>query len=183
MNILLENNVPKSKGAKNKGQKWITREIVQLLRKKKNAWRKYKKDMTNRNKSEYDEVAKRVKYTIRRAKTKMEKDFAFSGEDNGKKFREYIKSKTRTRPKIGPIVDENGTTVTDANEMLNLFNNYFSTVLTKEDLNSIPDKATETNERLAGFEIYEKDIVDKINQLKRNSAPGPDGIGPLVLQK
>ncbi len=139
--------------------------------------------MTIRNRCEYDKVAKEVKYAIRRAKAKMERELAFSGDDNGKKFRDYIKSKTKTRPKIGPLVDSNGNAVTDPRKMSGILNDYFATVFTQEDISSIPTKNLETDEKLSSFEVYEREIVDKIYQLKRNSAPGPDGIGPVVLQE
>ena len=179
----IEIHVPKSKGAKVNRRKWVTNEIVGLLRKKKNAWKKYKKDRSMRNKSEYDDAAKKVKYAVRRAKAKMEKDLAFRNEDNGKKFRDYIQSRTKTRPRVGPLVDDGGNSTCDSQEMANILNRYFGTVFTQENLANIPVKPRETRETLGSIEIHEKDIREKIANLKTTSAPGPDKIGPRILQE
>ena len=179
----IEKHVPKSRGTNGKRQRWVTKEIASLLRKKKNAWKKYKKDMSTRNREEYEDAAKKVKYKIRRAKANMEKELAYCRDDNGRKFRDYVKSRTKTRPKVGPLVDENGASTSDSREMAEILNRYFGSVFTQENLANIPVKSNETQERLSSLEIYEKNIIDKISNLKTNSAPGPDGIGPRILQE
>jgi hypothetical protein len=57
-------------------------------------------------------LEKDLKKSIRRAKRKQERDLFKNDDRNGKKFTQYIKSKTKTRSEIGPLKKSDGT-ITD----------------------------------------------------------------------
>jgi Reverse transcriptase (RNA-dependent DNA polymerase) len=67
--------------------------------------------------------------------------------------------------------------------MANLLNGYFSSVFTDEDESNIPAAATRTEAVLENVELSEVKIKEKIMKLKSLSAPGPDGIGAMLLQQ
>ena len=175
--------VPKSKPRRSDRPKWLTRDIIAMLRQKKKAWRKYKNDMSLRNKEEYEEQAKKVKKTVRRAKTGMEKKLAHSKDDNGRKFRNYIKSRTRMKPKVGPLTTDYGEVRSDPLEMADELNKYFGSVFTHEDVSNVPVKQMETEVVMPNVSITEKKICEKIFKLRKDAAPGPDNITPLFLKE
>ena len=175
--------VPKSKQQKLDKPRWLTREIVRLLRQKKQAWKKYKRDMSMTNRNEYEAMSKKVKKSIQRAKTGMEKKLAHSNDDNGRKFRNYIKTRTRLKPKVGPLVTREGKMVTESIEMANELNNYFGSVFTRENVTQVPKKHVETNRTMQEVIITEEKIVEKIIKLRVDAAPGPDNITPRFLKE
>ena len=179
----VKENVPKSKLRKNDRPRWLSQEIIGLLRKKKKCWHSYKKDATMQNKTQYEKAARDVKKAIQRAKSKMERNLAFSKDDNGRKFRSYIKSKTKSKPKVGPLLGESGKVTSDPKEMAQELNKYFSTVFTKENLTDVPVKNMEAAKILSNVSITEVKIKEKIKNLKLDSAPGPDGICPRLLKE
>ena len=179
----IERNVPITQVVKSRRQKWVTKEIVSMLRKKKNSWKTYKRDMTHQSRVEYEKAAKAAKYAIRRSKAKVEKELAMSKDDNGRKFRSYVKAKTKCRPGVGPLLNQVGEPVTDPKDMATILNNYFGSVFTRENIDNVPQKEMETDVRLNKIDIWEKDILEKISDLKTDSAPGPDGICPLFLKE
>lgn len=67
--------------------------------------------------------------------------------------------------------------------MAQLLNEYFGSVFTREDVNTVPRKEAETAEKLNGIDIWERNIIEKIENLKQDSAPGPDGICPKLLKE
>ena len=64
-------HVPLSGGGGKDRKKWVNQKIISLIRKKKRLWLQFKKQMSERNKMEYEEAAKEAKYAIRRAKVRL----------------------------------------------------------------------------------------------------------------
>jgi hypothetical protein len=160
---------------------WLSPEIRALLTAKKKAWRKAKEDKSTKNRLEYEEISKKVKKRIAGAKRKLERELANDDKGNGKKFRNYIKQRTRTRDPVGPLINERGTTITEDYEIAEELNRYFSSIFTKEDRTNLPVKAPETEEKLEKIEITEAKVLKKIKKLRPDSAAGPDGIHPKLL--
>jgi hypothetical protein len=67
--------------------------------------------------------------------------------------------------------------------MADILNSFFSSVFTKEDLSNLPTKNRETNTVLSDIEISRREIIKKIDKLKKDSAPGPDNIHPRLLKE
>jgi hypothetical protein len=53
---------------------------------------------------QYKQLEKETSKKIRNAKRKMEKDLAYSEDKNNRKFARYIKSKTKSKTAIGPLI-------------------------------------------------------------------------------
>jgi hypothetical protein len=120
---------------------------------------------------------------VKKAKRRKERDLVRSEDRNGKKFTNYIKSKTRSRTGIGPLKKPDGTMTADGREMADILNGFFSSVFTQEDLSNMPTKNRETNKVLTDLEIDERMVIKKIDKLKKDSAPGPDNIHPRLLKE
>ena len=68
--------------------------------------------------------------------------------------------------------------------MAELLNTCFGEVFTREDVTNISEpEVMEMNSRLTDFKVTVKIVKEKIRKLKRESAAGPDGLGPMLLQE
>jgi hypothetical protein len=128
---------------------------------KKRRWREYRRQPNNESKAAYEDVEKELKKKIKRAKRKKERELVNGEDRNGKKFTNYIKSKTKARTGIGPLKKADGTLTTDGREMADILNGFFSSVFTKEDLTNLPTKNRETNKLLTDIVINERLAVKK----------------------
>jgi hypothetical protein len=72
---------------------------------------------------------------------------------------------------------------TDGREMANILNEFFSSVFIQEDLSNLPTKDRETDKIISDVVISERQIIKKIDKLKKDSAPGPDNIHPRILKE
>ncbi len=60
---------------------------------------------------------------------------------------------------------------------------YYASVFTREDLQNVPDPEMEViGEPMALLKFTQQMIRSKINKLRKEAAPGPDGITPGLLQ-
>jgi hypothetical protein len=145
----VEKHVPTAEITDNGRPKWLSREIVRLIRKKKKAWKQYRlygtADLANR----YEELQREVKNKIRKSKRKWEKDLAQGEDRNGKKFTEYVRSKTKARTGIGPLKREGGGVTADGKEMAEILNKFMAGVFTKEDTVHVPTKERETEREIS----------------------------------
>jgi hypothetical protein len=113
----------------------------------------------------------------------MERELTREDDSRGKNFTRYIKSKMKTRTGIGPLKNNEGQLVSDNKEMACILNNFFSSVFTKEDKENLPQKEKETNVEIGEVTVTREKIMKKIDKLRKDSAPGPDGIHPMLLKE
>jgi hypothetical protein len=58
------------------------REIKKMINQKRKAWKHFKSDGGQENREKYEDLTKKLKKTILKAKRKQEKDLAFSKDKN-----------------------------------------------------------------------------------------------------
>jgi hypothetical protein len=131
----------------------------------------------------YTALEKKLKKSIRRAKRKQERELIKKDDRNGKRFTEYVKTKTKARTGIGPLRNQDGTTTDNSSEMANILNSFFTSVFTRENLTNIPTKDCEANTILTDIVITQQKVEASIDRLKKDSAPGPDQIRPRLLKE
>ena len=182
INTATEKYVPRSTMKKDTEPRWINREIIQLIRQKKQAWKIFKLFNSAESRDRYKELETEVKNKIKNSKRGMEKKLANSKVGNSRKFANYIKSKTITKISIGPLKSQDGRMIVEESEIAREQNSFFAAVFTDEDLSNIPVKNLETNMNFCETELSESKIKIKIKNLKENSVAGPDGIGPKFLK-
>ena len=173
--------VPTSSARGNHQPRWMTRDIIRLIGRKKRAWKTWKSHGTVQNWNHYRELEKSVTKRIKSAKRGMEKNLANRKGGNAKDFAQYIKSKTKARTTIGPLKTADGRTITGDKEMADQLNDYFSSVFTTEGSN-IPVRGSETDAVLDNVLFTAAEVRTKIRNLKEYSAPGPDGITAHLLK-
>ena len=82
----------------------------------------------------------------------------------------------KTRPVISELLCPDGSLVNSDSEMATLFNDYFSSVFTCEDTNTIPTTdASGTPPITDSIDITPEIILSKIANLQSSKSPGPDG--------
>ena len=163
--------------------RWLNRDIVRLLRKKKLAWRTAQAHRTEINQEKYKKLEKEVMNKIRNAKRNLEKKLAYAeGGNSTRTFAAYIKSKTKAKSSIGPLKNKSGKIIVGDLDMANELNDFFSSVFSNEDLSRLPAIEPEGTEKIETVQISRSKIIEKIKKLKEKSAPGPDGITPKILK-
>jgi hypothetical protein len=176
---VVDKNVPmKPRGAAGRPP-WMNRQLLREVRKKRRIW-KQRNDRTD----EYRAQEKKVKNLIRNAKRQLEKKLALENNGNSKPFFAYLKSKLKSRTPVGPLKRKDGTVVNDSKEMAAVLNSYFSSVFTDEGDDPVPAADNcETGSKLENIRINEKMVMEKLKNLKPAAAPGPDGIGSMLLKE
>ena len=115
------------------------------------------------------------------------KKLAEGGQKDGatkRKFYAYVKQRTKTRTSIGPLKDREGKVVKEDKDMAGIFNTFFSSVFTREDVGNIPEPEPQHQGRfLREVSVTVKKVKDKIQKLRKGAAAGPDGLGPQILQE
>jgi hypothetical protein len=163
---------------------WMTREIIRLLRQKRRRWKAVRTSGSDKAWGRYKDAEKNCANKIRNAKRKMERDLASNPDKNNRKFARYIKSKTKSRTTIGPILTEEGTLLTSDVEMAEELNKFFVSVFTQENMESVPEAKREViQQQMKMTQVTEKQIRDKIRNLRVESASGPDGLSPRILKE
>jgi hypothetical protein len=140
----------------------MTREILKLIRKKRRRWRTAKNSALEQEKREYKRIEKEVSKKVRNAKGKMEKDLVKDVDKNNRKYTKYVKSKTKSKTTVGPLVTKEKEIITDNKEMAEEQNKFFSSVFTQEDLTTVPDAEPENvRHAMPPVHVSQQDVVRK----------------------
>ncbi len=124
---------------------------------------------------QYKQLEKETSKKIRNAKRKMEKNLAYSEDKNNRKFARYIKSKTKSRTAIRPLITREKKMLTEDRDMAEELNKFFASVFTKEDQQTIQEAEKENMEVAMGSVVVTQQMIRKqIRKLKKEAAPGPD---------
>jgi hypothetical protein len=151
---------------------WLSRNILQAIRWKKQLWRQAKQEQKT---DQYRQADKEVKSMIKRAKRKFEREIAKgcgSEKTSKQRFYSYFKQRTKSRPGIGPLRDGQGKTVQDDQGMAELLNQFFSGVFMREDAANIPDlQPTNYWQELKVVNITVRAVKEKIRTLQTDGRP------------
>ncbi|XP_059809285.1 uncharacterized protein LOC132382840 [Hypanus sabinus] len=132
---------------------WFSRDIINLVQKKRDVYNRYEVGLAN--------------------KVKV----------NPKGFYSYIKSKRIVRDKIGPLENQSGQLCVEPKEMGEILNDFFSSVFTKEkdiELSKVWETSKEVMEPMT---IKEVEVLALLRNLKVDKSPGPVRIFPRTLKE
>jgi Reverse transcriptase (RNA-dependent DNA polymerase)/Endonuclease-reverse transcriptase len=180
LDMVVDRNVPvKPRGSAGKPP-WLSRDILREVRRKRRIWCKTR----NKDSPEYKAVEKKVRNMIRNAKRRLERKLALENGDNSKPFYAYLKSKLKNKTPVGPLKLRDGSVISDSAGMAKLLNDYFSSVFSEEGDGAVPRAdQCEVADNLEDVVVNEQTVKKKIRNLKPASAPGPDGIGSMLLRE
>jgi len=106
----------------------MTYKAVKLVKLKKKFYRKYK----NARHPAYTKAARAAATETRRAKRGFEKKLAANIDIDHKFFYVYVRSRSKARVAVGPLVDDQGIIHSLPQEQVQEFNSYFTTVFNAE---------------------------------------------------
>lgn len=163
---------------------WMNKGTLRSIRKKHKAWAKITHSPTAENYMEYKKTRNQARWETRKAMKNYEKEIASNMKNNPKLFWKYVNSKLKTRQPLSDLMKPDGTLTTSDEEKAEILNNFFSSVFTKEDIESIPELNTNrTISKLSNFDITEAQLTKYLQKLNPNKSPGPDGMHPRILKE
>ncbi|CAJ0964212.1 unnamed protein product [Ranitomeya imitator] len=162
---------------------WLNKEVRQAINSKKKAFALLKQDGTIEALKNYREKNTLSKKLIKAAKKETEKHIAKESKTNPKLFFNYINSKRIKTENVGPLKNSEERMVVDDKEKANILNTFFSTVFTVENemLGEIP--RNNENPILRVTNLTQEEVRNRLNKIKIDKSPGPDGIHPRVLRE
>ncbi|XP_059807923.1 uncharacterized protein LOC132382078 [Hypanus sabinus] len=162
---------------------WFSRDIRNLVQKKRDVYNRYRQHGVKELLEDYKECKRNLKKEIRKAKRRYEVGLANKVKVNPKGFYSYIKSKRIVRDKIGPLENQGGQLCVEPKEMGAILNDFFSSVFTKEkdiELSKVWETSKEVMEPMT---IKEVEVLALLRNLKVDKSPGPDRIFPRTLRE
>jgi len=160
---------------------WMTNGAVKLVTKKRKLFAKYK-DSYHPAVRRADKQAIRA---VKKARKQFEKKLAKNIKQDKKSFFAYMRSKCKTKTHIGKLTDSMGHCLGGVSEIVDEFNNYFSSVFTKEDTSNVPEPVTifqgPDSERLLKIDFSVEEITKKLAKLRSDKSGGPDDMSPRLL--
>ena len=121
---------------------------------------------------------------LRKAVRNFERGIAKKAKSDPKAFYKYVNSRSKTRPVITNLRDENGTLVQNETGIAETLNKFFSSVFASEDMETISVVAAKPGiNKLCDIKFTPEDVKTVLRNLKSSSSPGPDKVHPRVLKE
>ena len=166
--------------------KWVTKAVRKFRRAKIRAWNKYIK--FGKKEALYNIYKRKLNKSVkanRDAKKQYETKLANNIKNDSKSFFAYVRSTERNKVTVGPLKDNVGNIITDDKITADIFNDYFASVFTIEDANSIPVPEQfftgDICDYLSDICIDENVIYRKLSDIKVNKCPGSNELHPKLL--
>ena len=161
---------------------WMDEKVTAAVKRKTEAYTKYRQSREGTDYINYRRAANRVKAEVRKAVRTVEKRIATEAKQNPKAFFNYARSKMKTRTGVSYLEYPDGRMAHTDVEKAELLNTFFSDVFTKEDLITTPTfEQRAYREPLTDITINDDMVAAVLGRLKPNKSPGGDGLHPRVL--
>ena len=116
----------------------MTKKIKCSIKRRNRAWSNYEERPEYQRLQKYRKLRNKVNKAIKAAKRNFEETLADKIKVEPKAFYSYVRSKSKTVGKIGPLLDNTGKIIETNSEMCEVLNDYFSSVFTVEKVNNLP---------------------------------------------
>ena len=182
-NTVIDKCIPlnKSKKGRNGNKKWMTRDVMAAIHRKEEAWLRYRKKRNKVRMSEYKKLRNKATQSIRKAKYQFEVDLAKDVKSNPKAFYAYARSKTSIKEELISVKNDQGILSGSLEEACETMNEKFAKVFLVTDQLSPPVIQSHQGNKLTSMDISVEEVESTLRELK-TSAPGPDGVHPVVLR-
>ena len=173
--------VPKGSGNCRKGKEWYNRRCDKARKRKIRTWNKWRKERIEDHWRDYIEARNECVKVMREEKRDYEKDIMNKCKKEPKLFYRHVNSKMKkqeviTRLKVDGIVYQN------EQDMAEVMNKGFQRVFTEEGDFELQDGDLAGNE-LVEVEVHRERVMELMENLEVNKAPGPDGVSNWILKE
>ena len=174
----------KSGSSRRRKPMWLNDRALGRIKRKKESFQRYKATRDGMDYLEYVKARNAAKTEIRKAVRDYEKEVAKLAKRNPKAFYKYVNSKLKARSVSPQLTTKDGSHITNPKDKANMFNNFFSSVFTHEDLTHIPSKPKlQVKEVLDDINFTVADVLQLLHKLNVSKSPGPDNIHPRILKE
>ena len=132
----VEQFVPLKKQGKRSKKKHLSKEAIRKIKYKQTMWKTYRHNESEEDYAIYKEALNQATAEIRNSKRSYEQKLAFNIKHDSKSFYAYVRSKQKVQDKVGPLEDSDGNIITEGFLMAENLNEYFSSVVTREDIST-----------------------------------------------
>ena len=101
-------------------------------------WKVYRRTRKDEDYANYKEALNLATTEIRKSKRTFEIKLADNIKNDSRSFYVYVRSKQKVRDKVRPLENNRGNIISDGFQMVEVLNEYFSSVFTTEDTSSLP---------------------------------------------
>ena len=110
---LKEKHVPRFRRNRRRKQKWMDYRACKAVKKKYKAWKRFTDTPEYQSYVDFKRVRNKATAELRRSKRAFEEKLAEGIKKDGKSFFRYVRSKSGTKDKFGPLKDNEGNLLTD----------------------------------------------------------------------
>ncbi|KAF2348403.1 hypothetical protein FHG87_020840, partial [Trinorchestia longiramus] len=179
-----DHHIPRKRIRPTNKPPWFSQEIKRLINARQHSYRRLKRYQTEPHRQEHIHACRAVKRTIKSTKRNKEITVAAQAKTNPKSFYKYVNDRRLKRDTIGPLIDSEGSTQTNNKSKAKIFNSYFTSVFTHEDLTEIPQPhVLNTQEILSDGVFTVEEVEEQLSILNPHKSTGPDGLGPRILKE
>ena len=165
---------------------WFTFEVKKSVKKKYKLFKRFLESEDNADYLVYVRFRNEVSKMIRKSKMSHERKIAHDCKRNPKAFWKYVNSFRKCKEGISTLERGDGSTATEDGDKANILNDFFSSVLTTEDMSNIPNilPSNRSNGKfVTNLVIEESQVKEKLSNLNPNKSLGPDKLYPRVLKE
>lgn len=159
---------------------WLTHKAIKSIKRKHRVYKKFK----DNKHPVCMEANHQANMEVKKAKFNFEKKLAENIKTDSKSFFSYVKSRSKAKISVGPIVNGIGESINSKEEITEEFNNYFASVFTEEtgDVPAASDVFQGLEEdKLIDIVITEEKVNRIMDKLRADKAAGADEMVPRFL--
>ena len=161
---------------------WMDEKVTAAVKKKTEAYTKYRQSREGTDYINYRRSANRVKAEVRKAVRTFEKMIAMEAKKNPKAFFNYTRSKMKTRTGISDLEYPDGSMAhTDVQRKQSCLTRISQTYSQKKTWPQYLRSSREHTESHSDITINDDMVAAVLGRLKPNKSPGGDGLHPRVL--
>ena len=182
---VINDTVPQVCWRRRRMKVWLSEATLYLVRLKRLCYRKLKKLFSPARQTQYNRLRNKVRAATRFDFMTYVDSITKDLHHRQKVFWSWINKIRACRNPIPPI-NHNDQVVTSDSTKANLFNQYFVSVFTKEDLSSLPDVPrypTSDSFTIDHLSVSPSDVFSELSALNTSKVCGPDAICPRLLKE
>ena len=164
---------------------WFNQDILTLIKKKKNAFKRYANNKSAFRYKAYTTLRNLLNKKMKEAIRNHDSTIMNLVKKNPKKFWKHVNKKTKHTSNIGELINEDGSQSISNQEKASTLNKHFCKSFTKENTTNIPKSPEEdcTTCYIDNVIITETCVLKKLTDLNKDKSMGPDEIPGVILKK